>query len=391
MASIYANRKNGKIVSFKFKACLGRDLHGKQIVKCTTWKTDSLLSEKRLISLANKEATNWEKRLVLNYEEESKKINQSDITIEDFINRVWLIHQLQDRNIRQTTEVFYEYILKVVLSYFKNKKLKSISNKHIEEYLYYLKNNYKVKRSLSQKTLRHHYSVLNSIFEYALKNNYIQQNPVKKVECPKLSKKKVDALSKEEAKTFLFEVDKLPLKYKVIYNLLLTTGLRRGECFGLMWRDVDFINNLLRVERNVTYTQKNGVNIGDPKTESGCRVIPLTSKMLSLLKEYKEEYKQNININKNMFLFYAQGDRTKPQEPTHLTKHLKSFMKKINLPDMSPHDLRHTCGSLLIQGGTDIKTVQDILGHADASTTLNFYVKSDINKMRTSTQKVFDF
>ena len=66
-------------------------------------------------------------------------------------------------------------------------------------------------------------------------------------------------------------------------------------------------------------------------------------------------------------------------------------MKQIGLPDMSPHDLRHTCATMLIQSGADIKSVQDILGHADASTTLNFYVKSNIDNMRKATEKAFDF
>ena len=66
---------------------------------------------------------------------------------------------------------------------------------------------------------------------------------------------------------------------------------------------------------------------------------------------------------------------------------MKKFMKKIGLPDMSPHDLRHTCGSLLIQGGADIKSVQEILGHTNASTTLNFYVRSDIGRMKAATDK----
>ena len=111
--------------------------------------------------------------------------------------------------------------------------------------------------------------------------------------------------------------------------------------------------------------------------------------MVSLLEEYKKE--NGITVKGSMFLFHSAKSYYQPQEPTHLTKHLKRFMKRINLPDMSPHDLRHTCASLLIQGGVDVRSVQDVLGHADASTTLNFYVKSDIEKIKDSTQKVFSF
>ena len=63
-------------------------------------------------------------------------------------------------------------------------------------------------------------------------------------------------------------------------------------------------------------------------------------------------------------------------------------MAQNNLPDMSPHDLRHSCATLLLQSGADIKSVQDILGHANANTTLNFYVRSDLQQMQAAVNKL---
>ena len=62
-------------------------------------------------------------------------------------------------------------------------------------------------------------------------------------------------------------------------------------------------------------------------------------------------------------------------------------MKANGLPDMSPHDLRHSCATLLLDNGADIKSVQEILGHTNASTTLNYYVRSDIGRMKAATDK----
>ena len=90
-------------------------------------------------------------------------------------------------------------------------------------------------------------------------------------------------------------------------------------------------------------------------------------------------------------MFHAENSPLAPRDPTYITKHMKKFMKRAGLPDMSPHDFRHTCGSLLLQSGADIKSVQDILGHSNASTTLNFYVRSDMETMQKVTEKAFDF
>jgi len=87
------------------------------------------------------------------------------------------------------------------------------------------------------------------------------------------------------------------------------------------------------------------------------------------------------------FVFGSPADLFAPRDPNAVTRHLSRFIKANGLPNVSPHDLRHTCASLLLSSGADIKSVQEILGHADASTTLNYYVKTDIKQMRTATDK----
>jgi integrase len=229
------------------------------------------------------------------------------------------------------------------------------------------------------------------IFEYAFKNNFISTNPVRKIESPKLNPKKVDVLTKGEVLLFLREVEKLPPTLRLMYNLLLTTGMRRGECFGLQWGDVDFENKVLRIVRNVTYTSSSGITVGLPKTNNSIRDIPITNGTINLLLGYKLSEEQEIQLSKDAFIFHSDSSSLCPRNPTYITKHMKKFMARIGLPNMSPHDLRHTCATLLLQSGADVKSVQDILGHSDASTTLNFYVRSNIDSMRIATDNAFDF
>ena len=190
-----------------------------------------------------------------------------------------------------------------------------------------------------------------------------------------------------EALDFIKAIEKLPLRQRLIYTLLLTTGMRRGECFGLQWADVDVDNAVIYVRRNVTHIPRVGNVIGDTKTEMGARALPLTTKVVDLLTQYRAKK----NPTDDAYLFHAADSLYRPQNPTYITKHMSKFMKRMGLPAMSPHDLRHTCATLLIQSGADIKSVQDILGHADASTTLNFYARSNIETMRASTQKAFNW
>lgn len=104
-----------------------------------------------------------------------------------------------------------------------------------------------------------------------------------------------------------------------------------------------------------------------------------------LLKKYKLQY--HPFSKSNAFVFPSDKGNTLPRDPKAITRKVKNFMRKNGLPDLSPHDLRHSCATLLLNNGADIKSVQEILGHTDVSTTLNFYVRADLCNMQTATSK----
>lgn len=217
----------------------------------------------------------------------------------------------------------------------------------------------------------------------------IVKNPMSRVDAPKKVKKAVDALSQEQAKRFFEVLPECDLDFRCMLHLFITTGIRRGECVGIKWKDIDFKNSTLTIARCVTYTPEAGVTVSTPKTDNSVRTIPLMPSTLNLLQEWKKQTRaKNPDVLlKEAFVFPRGKDVFAPRDPGSVTRRVKRFMKNHDFPDLSPHDLRHSCATLLLAEGADIKSVQEILGHADASTTLDYYVKTDLKQMKAATQK----
>ena len=399
MAYIQEKVKGKKIVSFKFKACMGRDVNGKQIFKCKTWYPPADLTPAKARKEAQKVAGVWEEEAKQAYlKEQEEKAVAGELpppapvyTFDSFVNEVWIPLCVRDGSHRPATVAMYTNILKVILPQFKGVPLAEISGVRISQYLRWLRNEYRKPdgKPLAEKSIKHHYNVLNLIFGFAEKQDIIQKNPMKKVDPPKVSKREVDALTEDEAVRFFNALLSCDFEFRCILQVLITTGLRRGECLGLQWTDIDFLNGTLTVNRSTTYTPECGIIVAQPKTAHSIRTIPVVPSTLALLKQLQKQQEREhpATLLSGAFVFSRPGDPFEPRDPSAITRHMKRFVKTAGLPDVSPHDLRHSCASLLLSSGADIKSVQEILGHADASTTLNFYVKTDLKQMRSATEK----
>ena len=149
-------------------------------------------------------------------------------------------------------------------------------------------------------------------------------------------------------------------------NVLITCGLRRGECIGLQWRDIDPDKLTLSISRNVTMDKNSPDKIRVGATKTGeSRTVPLSPRVYGLLMQLKQEQEDKLHLKLMpiCYIFCRQTDPQKPIYPTEPTRFMRKFIGRHNLPDVSPHDLRHTAATLALESGADLKQVQELLGH----------------------------
>ena len=159
------------------------------------------------------------------------------------------------------------------------------------------------------------------------------------------------------------------------------TGLRRGEICGLKWTDIDFTAGTMSIRRSVGRTRYGGISIGETKTNAGTRTILMPPSVAELLKAKKDNA-----INEWIFPHYMT-----PSEPLHpdtAYRKLKTILKHAELPLIRFHDLRHTFATHATQGGVDAKTLAGILGHTNASFTLDTYTHVTGDMQRNASEIV---
>lgn len=211
--------------------------------------------------------------------------------------------------------------------------------------------------------------------------NYRNTHVASKRDCqinvPKPQRQQFPILDANEAQRLINTLDAEPLWFKTAVILGLFLGLRRSEIIGLQFSDIDWERNTLTVRRTATQQTINNKNtvIVKPYTKNKKpKVFTLSAQIHALLRTlYMEQQSNKIQFGKlydttwnNHLICYADG---KLISPNTLTRVFGRFIDQHGYKDIRFHDLRHSCASLLYENGTDLKTIQEILGHAQLSTT----------------------
>ena len=251
-------------------------------------------------------------------------------------------------------------------------------------------NGYRTLKPLSQKTILEHHRLIRAMLHRAVYWQLLFSNPCERVQPPKSKKSKRRYYDDEQCKVLLSNLNELSvddIKYKTAITLTLFTGVRLGELMGLEWSDIDFTNGIVSINKSSQYLADKGVFTKTPKTESSIREVAIPDFVLSLLEEYRLWYETQKSIygelwtNSNKLFVQSDG---KPMHPSTISKWFVKFVKDIGLPVINFHGLRHTNATLLISQNIDVAVVAARLGHAQITTTFNFYVHPIISHNKSA-------
>ena len=245
---------------------------------------------------------------------------------------------------------------------------------------------------LSGKTVKNVSAVLHKAFSVALKQGIIAVNPCDAAELPKAERKEIRPLTDSEIPRFLTAIDDSPMRNA--FALCLFAGLREGECLGLSWKQVDFERGRITVSQQLQREKvKGGRYYIAPSTKSGKpRTVeppPIAFKYLRAerVKQLENRLKAGPIWNNPDDLVFT--DEAGGHYAIHtFYKRFKAIAASIGRPDARPHDLRHTAATVAIASGADIKSVQDLLGHATASFTLNVYAHTSEQMMKDTAARM---
>lgn len=268
-----------------------------------------------------------------------------DTYIDEFID-----YLIIDKKYSENTIKAYNNDLKKFKNFFKNKDINKIDETSIREYLKYLN-----KQNNDTKTISHNISTLRSFYKFLLIEKKVNKNPMEYIELPKTKKTLPKTLSIEEIDKLLDInlTDAFSFRNKAMLELMYSSGLRVSELVNVSIHDIDTSNCIIRI-------------MGKGSKE---RIVPLGDYAIRYIELYIKEYREKLikrELNDYLFL----NNHGKKMTRQGFFKILKAIAKEKNIKtEFSPHTLRHSFATHLLNGGADLRSIQEMLGHSDISTT----------------------
>ncbi len=286
----------------------------------------------------------------------------------------WMTNEQQER-IKAQTYARYKGLIELhIVPALGEQDICILTRRQISDFLFEKRHsgNQRYDGGLSPISINLMLSILNMAFDYAYDREYVENNPCDRVKrVPAVDRKHADAFTKEEQKRLeqTIEAEDDDRLFGII--LCFYTGLRIGELLALEWKDLNEDCSILTVSKTV-YRGKNEngdwrLCVDTPKTRSSFRRIPLPEHLCAILAK-KRNFSPSPYIVQN-----KKGERMSIRSYQYIFERLteKAGVRKLNF-----HAIRHTFATRALENGMDIKTLSEIMGHKDASITLNRYAHS---------------
>lgn len=291
-------------------------------------------------------------------------VSPSELTVGEYMER-WLT--LVAGRLEESTLVDYGRVVRQTITRLIGEtSLQKLTIDHVEYMLSEMKT--KGGRTPSGRTKQYALQILSTALKAAIRKKLLAANPCDGIEKPKARRRDMAVLDAKQAEEFVRAAERH--KLFAIYILALDTGARRGELLALKWSDINWQKATLSIDRAGALINGTRTVIKGPKTAKGRRQITLPQRTMAALRQHQ---KQQLASGRAGFDWVFCDDDGKHLIGTRITEGFKRILKWAGLPEIRFHDLRHTHASLLFAAGVHPKIVQERLGHATISVTLDIY------------------
>lgn len=327
------------------------------------------------------------------------------------LNDMFTLYMAGKHELKQSTRTNYNYMYKKYVS--ENIGMKKIDNIKFSDIKAFY-NSLIREKSFKPNSMEIINTILHPVFTLAVRDGYIRTNPtdgamaeIKKSH--NWEKPKRHALTVEEQEAFINYMAESDIyrHWLPLFTVFLGTGCRVGEIIGLRWKDCDFEAGTISINHNLIYRQQDSgsceMHITTPKTSAGCRTVPMLKEVRkALMQEREKQLKAGYNTAEidgySGFIFtnrmgYVHNPQTinRAIERIRIAANAKEeerakaeHRKPLVIRHFSVHNLRHTFCTRFCENETNIKVIQEIMGHSDISTTMNVYAEATEAKKKES-------
>jgi integrase len=291
-------------------------------------------------------------------------LDSENMSVGEYLKR-WLNDSVRG-SVRASTHASYErQVARYIIPAIGRIKIGKLTPAHVQHLYREMQD-----RGLSARTVQYTHAVLHRALKQAKRWGIVNRNVAEDVDRPQLKRDEIQPLDREQTRRLLQAAEGSRLQ--ALYVVAVTAGLRPGEMLALRWSDVDLEAGTLRINRALS----NG-ELATPKTPRSRRKIELSNTTCAALKVHRkcqlEERMQKAGLWKDHGLVFPSTVGT-PLSHRNVVRSFKALLKRAALPTGTRlYDLRHTCATLLLNSNVHPKYVQELLGHASISQTLDTY------------------